>query len=163
MPQIAPGVWKSASSFFWFRLFDDGREEFEFDPRTGNPAEWGKETPSGIKRFGWLPMTPELADKIRDYDEIGYPVSAPPVAINVQPGEVPVIYKDPSVIKGLQITCSKCKTAIRAMAVPETCPRCGQSLETAEVKGIMWDDVVYGIGIEGRYELKFNARYITVE
>lgn len=165
MPQIAPNTWKVAHSFYWFRKFADGRVEFEFNPEDGSPTKWGKTTPDGIVRCGWLPMTPDLAAKIRSYGEFGLPVSMAPLAIDIKPGEVLQRWRDCDVIHGLQVTCKNCGVKFRALKLPRVCPKC--KAEAAwnpfHVVPAAWEDAVYALGIEGRYLIKMTPHGITIE
>jgi len=167
MPQIAPGVHKVASSFYWFRKFDDGRVEYQFDPIDGHQTLWGETTPAGIVRAGWLPMTSDLAGKIRAYNEFGSPVSVPPLAIDVGPDDVLQLYRECDVVHGLHVTCRGCGVFFRAMTVPDSCPRC--KAESAwepspfQVKPMVWEDATYFLGIEGRFLVKLHPSCITVE
>lgn len=118
-----------------------------------------------VVRFGWLPMTPDLAAKIRAYGEIGAPVSVPPVSIEVRPGEVPIKYRDCEVIHGLLVTCKGCGFKFRALKTPETCPKCKAEAKWKpfNVAPAAWEDAVYAIGIEGRYLVKITPHGIIVE
>lgn len=163
MPQIAPGQWKLGLPFYWVRKYKDGSVEYEFDPVDGHPTLWG--TPTDLVEITWEPMTPELAEKIRPYNEFGVPVSAPAISIIVHDGESPIIYRDGEIVNGLRVGCKSCKTVFNVRGMPKTCPKCGAEAEWGSFKTvpISWDESVYGIGIEGRYEIRFGADRICVE
>lgn len=165
MPQVGQTEWKAASSFHWYREYEDGRVEFEYDPEDGHLTKWGNEAPTGLKRVGWLPMTSPLAAKITAHGEIGMPVSAPPISINTAPGDDVVIFKDVTVYRGLLVTCKGCNAKFRAMAEPDVCPRCGAEAGWGSFVSVpvMWEDVIYHLGIKDKFILKFNANGLVAE
>lgn len=189
MPQIGPDTWKVALEFFWYREFEDGRIEQEFDLGSGQPRLWGPKTPPGLRRVGWLPMTSDLAGKIRSFGEIGRPTSAPSVLINLKPDEKLICLKDCAIIKGYRVFCKVCGAVFREFGGPEVCPTCGaraawrcdncRKLQDTEIcpdcgrpgHRIIpfdscpdaWEDVAYLLGIEGKFLLKFNSKGLIVE
>ncbi len=165
MPQIAPNTWKVAESFNWFRRYRDGMVEYHFDPEDGHVTKWGEDTPDGIVRCGWLPMTPDLAAKIRSHGEFGLPVSVPPVSIDIKPGEVLELWRDCEVIHGIEVTCKACGVKFRAVELPKVCPKCKAEADWKPFTFVpaAWESAVYAIGIEGRYLLKMTPHGITVE
>lgn len=189
MPQIGPDLWKVGLSFFWYREYQDGRIESEFDLDTGEIRLWGAEAPEGLKKVGWLPMTPDLAQKIKVWGEIGYPVQAQAVMITLHSGEVPIIFKDCSVITGLRVTCKVCGSQFQSMARPEVCPQCGAKpawrcdtcgkLQESEIcpdcqaisRKIMpfamrsdaWEEVIYNLKILEKFHIRFNNHWLTVD
>jgi len=189
MPQIAPDTWRVGYEFSWYREYQDGRIEYQFDPGTGQQMCWGQETPKGLERVGWLPMTPDLAAKIRSSGETGYPVHAFPVAIKVNPGDRLICARDCTILDGSLITCKVCGFEFRTLDQPNICPDCGTEVArrcegalktvrecegctkqcSAEVvspfiaRPDRREDAVYILGIEGRYEQKFNSRGMITE
>jgi predicted RNA-binding Zn-ribbon protein involved in translation (DUF1610 family) len=188
VPQIAPNTWKVALSFFWYREYLDGRVEQEFDLETGMIRQWGSETPANLKMVGWLPVTPDLAEKMKVCGEIGLSTTAPAMLIPVKPGDVPIIYKDCTVWDGFKVLCGACNSVFRSKGKPKVCPRCGAKpawrcqkcgkLADAEtcpdckvtgrlvdpfmVRPEKWEEVEYFLGIRGKFCNRFNAsRLIT--
>jgi predicted RNA-binding Zn-ribbon protein involved in translation (DUF1610 family) len=125
LPQIAPDTWKVELTFFWCRQYLDGRLEYEFDLETGEKIPWGTTTPTDLLRVGWLPMTPDLAQKIAKFGEIGHPIKAQRVFIDVHPGEIVQAFRDCSIIKGNQYTCSHCGQSFVSPDHPPKCRVCG--------------------------------------
>ncbi len=188
MPQIGPDTWKMALEFYWFRIYEDGRVETEFDLDTGQIRLWGPVTPPGLIRVGWQPVTPDLAQKMRAFGEFGKPTHAPPVTINVKPGEEIVIFKDCSVCN-YQVVCKSCGTAYHTMENLEACPQCGakpcwkcercgmlrddetcpdckekcRHITPFERRPDKWENVVYFLGIKDRFRLLFNSRGVIAE
>jgi len=189
MPRIGKDLWKVGLSFFWYREYQDGRIEQEFDLDTGQIRLWGSETPNDLKRVGWLPMTADLAQKIRAYGEIGIPTQAQSVLIDLKPREELSCFKDCTVLQGFRVTCKACGATYHALADPDICPRCGakpawrcekcgqlQDTETCpncnQISRAVtpfvkhpdaWEDVVYVLGINGRFLIKFNSNSLVVE
>lgn len=183
MPQIAPDTWKPALEYYWFRVHQDGTIDYEFDLDTGQIHEWGAETPKDLKRAGWLPMTEDLAQKIRVCGEIGKPTASMPVAVNLKPGEELVLFRNNRVINGVHIRCRACQLSFNSMAVPDACPncdvvpgrRCGREVKTAEdckdckkpcdaplispfvVQPHKFDETHCILGIKGKFQMKFNS------
>ncbi len=188
MPQIGPDLWKVALSFFWWREYADGRVEQEFDSLTGQIRPWGK-TPDGLKRVGWMPVSADLAAKMRAYGEFGTPTNSPEVIVEVHPGEEPVIYKDCAVLMGFQVRCKACSHEFRSLARPHVCPACGakpvyrcgkcDKLTNTKIcpdcriegryispfrKGpAKWEEVQYVLGIKGKFLNRFNTHRLTTE
>jgi len=182
MPQIGPSTWKVALSFFWWRQYPDGRIEQEFDPLTGQIQPWGK-TPPGLIKAGWVPVTPDLARKMATHGEFGTPTRSPSILVNVKPGDELEIFKDCQVIEGVRVNCKACGHVFRSFGSPRSCPSCGVKpgwrcpkcdnisdtfiCPTCKVQGKMidpfqtapdkWEDVVYILGIKGKFSMKFNA------
>lgn len=183
MPQIAPSTWKVAISFFWWREYLDGRMEQEFDLETGQIKPWGTHTPDGLKGAGWLPITTDLARKTRACGEIGVPVSAPAMLVDVHPGEELVIFKEATVYK-LSYACLACGCVVQSYEKPEVCPNCGAApswkcdtcgklpdtkecpdckrecrrINPIRSQSLPWEEVTYHIGIKGKFMQKFNSR-----
>lgn len=188
MPQIGPDLWKVALSFFWWRQYQDGRIEQEFDPLTGQIQLWG-ETPTDLKRAGWLPVTADLARKMAAYGEFGTPTQAPSVLIDIKPGEELEIFKDCQVLMGKRVTCKACGEVFHALGHPEACPKCGARVSwrcpkcnqitdqehcpSCKVPGRQinpfhsvpdkWEEVVYILGINGKFTMKFNSTGLIAE
>lgn len=189
LPQIGPDLWKVALSFFWWRQYEDGRIEQEFDPETGQIRLWGT-TPKNLKRAGWLPVTPDLANKMREHNEFGIPTQSPSVIIELKPGDELEIFKDCSVLDGYRVHCKVCGAVYRtfgeraehclncgtkpAWRCPkcskltdnEICPDCnlaGQIINPLTRTPDKWEEVVYILGIKGLYRLKFNSQYMVAE
>lgn len=165
MPEIKPGVWKIGAAFYWTRKHADGKSESEFDLVDGHPTLWGQKTPTDLVEVSWQPMTVELASKIARYGEFGIPVSAPSISIKVKDGEVPIVYRDNAIVRGLRIKCKSCNHEFNAISVPDNCPRCKAEAEwgTFVSKPHVWEESVYGIGIEDRYGVRFGPTSITIE
>ncbi len=189
MPQIGPDLWKVGLEYFWYREYQDGRTEQEFDLETGQIRLWGPATPPGLKRVGWLPMTPDLAQKIQACGEIGYPTQAPSVLIDLKPGEELICFKDCTVIKGYQVICKACGFKYRTMGESGVCPSCGvtsgwkcdkcghlgdsQVCPDCSTPGRLitpfrkrpdsWESVTYFLGIQGKFQIKFNSKGLVVE
>lgn len=163
MPQIEPGKWKIGLPFYWVRKHRDGRVEFEFDPVDGHPTPWGK--PVDIEEVCWEPMTPDMAAKIRPYQEFGIPVSAPAISIKVRDGDVPIIYRDNEIVNGVQVTCKSCKSVFKARSPPKLCPKCEADAEWGALQWVplTWEESVYGIGVEGRFECRIVPSRIRIE
>lgn len=189
MPQIGPDLWKVALSYYWWRQYIDGRVEQEFDLDTGRIRPWGS-NPEGLKRVGWLPVSPDLASKMRAYGEFGIPTQSPSIIIELKPGEDLEIFKDCTVLDGYQVHCKACGAIYRSfgeqgagclycgatpswrcpkcdkLADKETCPDCnltGRIIDPLERTPDKWEDIVYILGIRGLYRLKFNSRGLLVE
>ena len=183
MPQIAPNVWKAAVSFFWWREYQDGRIEQEFDLSTGQIQLWGSKTPDGLKRAGWLPITPDLARKMRAYGEFGTPTHAPVMWVDLSPGDELIIFKEATVYN-VSYVCKACGQTIREYEKPKSCPNCGAApswkcdtcgklpdvkecpdckrecrrISPIGAESIPWEDVAYHLGIRGKFVQKFNNR-----
>jgi len=184
VPQIAPNLWHTANEFSWCREYQDGRVEHEFDPLTGAPTPWGGKTPDGLRKVSWLPMTPELAVKIRTYGEFGRPTQAATVSAALKLGEEIICFKDCTVLSGYIVQCKACGAAYRSLGEPQTCPHCGVSnswrcptcnklsddalcsncnvqcreLPAFIVRPGKWENVVYYLGIKGKFCMKFNGK-----
>lgn len=164
MPQIGPNLWKVALSFFWWRQYDDGRVEQEFDPLTGAIRPWG-ETPANLKRAGWLPVTAELARKMAAYGEYGTPTIAPSIIIDLKPGEELEIFKDCQVLMGHRIKCKACGAVFHSLGKPTSCPECEAeacAIDGREINPFLsvpdkWEEVVYNLGVKGLFCHKFNS------
>jgi len=189
LPQIAPNLWKVGLEFFWCREYENGRVEREFDLDTGQIHFWGSKTPTGLKRAGWLPMTPDLAAKIRACGEFGIPTQSPSVMIDLQPNDELIISKDCAVIRGYLVTCKACNATFRSFGEPDVCPTCGSKpgwkcdacgeihdisicsrchrrgrlIQPFIKRGISWEKVVYLLGIKDKFLLKFNSNGLIVE
>lgn len=170
MPQIGPDLWKVALSFFWWRQYQDGRIEQEFDPLTGAIQLWG-ETPTCLKRAGWVPVTADLARKMTSQGEFGIPTHSPSILIDIKPGDELEIFKDCQVIIGKRVTCKACGGVFRSMGKPTTCPKCEAEACTIDGREInpflsvpdKWEEVVYNLGIKGKFSMKFNSTGLIVE
>jgi len=127
MPMIGEDLWKLGLEFYWFREYQDGRTEQEFDSITGKIVLWGQKVPEGLKRAGWLPMSEELAKKIAVHGETGYPVGSDPVIIDLAPDDKLLISKDCAVQYGYKIHCKSCNHEYISLGLPVDCPRCGVS------------------------------------
>jgi predicted RNA-binding Zn-ribbon protein involved in translation (DUF1610 family) len=125
VPQIGAGIWKSALAFFWWREYEDGRQEQEYDPLAGQIMPWGPKTPDGLKRAGWLPVSADLANKMKQQGEFGIPNAAPAVIIPVNPGEELIIYKEVTVWEGSRVHCKVCGAVFRSKGAVTACPSCG--------------------------------------
>jgi len=187
VPQLAPNVWKVAVSFFWWREYLDGRIEQEFDLDTGQIRPWGSKTPDGLKRAGWLPITPDLAQKMRPHGEFGVPSPAPAMLIDLKPGDELQIFKEATVYK-VSYICKACGQIVREYEKPKSCPRCGaapawkcdtcgelrddklcpecgrECRRINPIKGehMPWEDVIYYLGIKGKFVQKFNNRQSVI-
>lgn len=189
MPQIGAGIWKSALAFFWWREYEDGRQEQEYDPLTGQIMPWGPKTPDGLKRAGWLPVSADLANKMKQQGEFGIPNAAPAVIIPVNPGEELIIYKEVTVWEGSRVHCKVCGAVFRShFSPPGPCPSCGAKrmwrcpvcdelsdfeicrkclmhgdlIDPFESRPDKWGEVEYFLGIEGKFCNRFTqARLIT--
>lgn len=189
MPQIGPDLWKVALSYYWWRQYADGRIEQEFDLATGRIRPWGTK-PEGLKRAGWLPITPDLASKMQAHGEFGIPTQSPSIIVDLKPGEDLEIFKDCTVLDGYQVHCKACGAVYRSFGEPEdccricganpswrcpkcdrlsddeTCPDCslkGRIIDPLERTPDKWEDVVYILGIKGLYRLKFNSLGLVAE
>lgn len=182
MPQIAPGTWKTGLSFFWWREFADGRIEQEFDLDTGQIRPWGG-TPPDLVKAGWIPVSPALAQKMKAFGEYGIPTVSPQILISLKPGEDLEIYKDAEVKRGLHVHCKACGANFRSFGSPEGCPFCGaqkswrcskcdqirttptcsdchapsQMIDPLESSPAEWDEVIYNLGIKGKFKMRFNS------
>jgi hypothetical protein len=158
---------KAKAEFFWYRVFEDGRIEHEFDLESGAPVMWGKETPPGIKEVGWLPMTADLSAKIAAYGESGQPTRAPPVTCKLHPGEVPIVYRDRMIIRGAHCTCKICGNVFVATAPPKECIFChAEPTETASpltIQQASWWVQSYVLGIKDRFVQTFDSHGIVTE
>jgi predicted RNA-binding Zn-ribbon protein involved in translation (DUF1610 family) len=189
MPQIGPDLWKSANSYFWYREYQDGRIEREFDLLTGHVNQWGGKMPEGLRVVGWLPVTPDLAQKMKAFGEFGIPTAGPSIFTRVLPGEVPIIFKEVTVYQGQRVHCKACGAVFRSESTPQTCPACGAShswkcakcgklleadtcaecnrparpLNPFETSPEKWDEVEYFIGIEGKFVNRFTASRLITE
>jgi predicted RNA-binding Zn-ribbon protein involved in translation (DUF1610 family) len=183
MPQIAPNVWKVAVSFFWWREYLDGRIEQEFNLETGQIRPWGSKTPDGLKRAGWLPITQDLAHKMRAFGEFGAPSPAPTMLIDLKPGDELQIFKECTVYN-VSYVCKACGCIVRESEKPKSCPNCGAAptwkcdtcgklpdinecpdckrecrrIDPIKAEPIPWEDVIYFLGIKGKFMQKFNSR-----
>ncbi len=189
MPQIGPDLWKSANSFFWYREYRDGRIEREFDLLTGRINLWGSKTPEGLKAVGWLPVSLDLAQKMRAHGEFGIPTASPAIFTRVKQGEVPIIHKEVTVYQGQRVHCKACDAVFRSESHPTTCPvcgaavswkcpKCGKLLETDtcadcnrpgrpidpfETTPDKWDEVEYFVGIQGKFVNRFTVSRLITE
>jgi hypothetical protein len=187
MPQIAPNVWKTAVSFFWWREYLDGRIEQEFDLETGQIRYWGSKTPEGLKRAGWIPITPDLAQKMQAFGEFGTPTSAPDMLLDLQPGDELALFKECTVYK-VSYVCKACCQIIQDVQKPKSCPRCGAApawkcdtcgklrqakqcqsclrecrlVDPIKAEMMPWEDVTYHLGIKGKFMQKFNSKLSTI-
>jgi predicted RNA-binding Zn-ribbon protein involved in translation (DUF1610 family) len=187
MPQIGENLWKVALSFYWWRQYQDGRIEQEFDLDTGQIRPWG-ETPANPKRVSWRPVTPDLAQKMQAFGEFGLPTMAPPVTIDLKPGEELIIFKD-CVVCDWQVVCKACQTAYHTLEDLEACPRCGAKpswkcekcgklldgetcpdcgekcryITPFERRADKWEAVTYLLGIKDKFLLKFNSHGLIAE
>ena len=188
MPQIRENLWKSALAFFWWREYEDGRQEQEYDPLTGQIMAWGPKTPDGLKRAGWLPVSADLAAKMKQQGEFGIPNAAPAVIIPVNPGEELIIYKEVTVWEGSRVHCKVCGAVFRSRGAAPACPSCGakpawrcskcgelsetETCSKCQVPGQLinpfeswpekWDEVEYFLGVKGKFVNRFTqARLIT--
>ncbi len=123
---VPVAAFKLSVEYFWYRVFDDGRVETEFDLDTGQPTKWGLATPPGLEEVGWRPMTPELLQKIIAFQEFGVVSNrASPVTIKVSPDDDVIIARDGMIIKGALVKCKSCQYVFRSPKQPEICPACG--------------------------------------
>ena len=182
MPKIGPDLWKTALSFFWWREYADGRVEQEFDLETGQIRPWGS-TPDNLVRAGWIPVTPDLAQKMRAFGEFGTPTQSPQMIISLKPGDELQIFKDIDIKRGYQVHCKSCGATFRSFGLPAGCPYCGAAkswrcekcnkilaapscsdckaptrmIDPLEHAPAEWEEVVYNLGIKGVFEMRFNA------
>jgi len=184
MPQIGPDLWKTALAYYWWREHQDGRIEQEFDLETGQIRPWG-ETPADLKLAGWVPVTEDLARKMRAYGEFGIPTQSPSIIIQLKPGDELEIFKECTILDGYRVHCKACESVYRTfenhgdpcpicgakpawrcpkcdkVADEETCPDCkvpGRIIDPLERSPDKWEDVVFFLGIKGRYCHKFNSQ-----
>lgn len=184
MPQIAPNLWKVAAHFFWWREYLDGRIEREFDLETGQIRPWGSETPKGLRRAGWQPITSDLSKKMwLTSKEFGLISEAPAMLVDLKPEDELVIFKEATIYK-VSYTCKACGQIIQACEKPAACPRCGVApawkcdtcgklqdtkhcpackRECRRIDPIQpvpgpWEDVTYHLGIKGKFVQKFNCK-----
>lgn len=154
MPRIGPNLWKMPTMYYWYREYEDGTVEYEFDKTSGRPNLWGT-APDGLVSVGWVPMDYSLSEKISRYGEIGMPPSnALPVCLDVRgvrPEDI-VIYRDCSVIRGMQTTCRGCGQTFYIVDPISECPVCGNAV--GDVSPAEWEAVEYVVGIRDVIHLK---------
>ncbi len=184
MPEIMSNLWKTSVSYFWVREYLDGRIETEFDLDTGQIRPWGPKTPEGLKRAGWLPVTQDLAKKMKDFGEFGIPTQSPSILVSLNPGDKLIIYKDCAVIQGFRGICKACGGAFRMFEESGSCPNCGarkswrcpdcnkindtivcpdckktgKEINPLELAPDTWEEVMYVLGIEGVFCQRFNSQ-----
>lgn len=189
MPEIGPNRWKAALSFFWWREYRDGRTEQEFDPLTGQISPWGPKTPEGLARVGWLPVTPDLAQKMKSYGEYGIPTQSLAVILPLARDEEPIIYKETTVWDGLQVHCKACGAVFRSKGKPSVCPVCdakpawrckkcdqlqdiescpscgspGHIINPFEIQPAKWEETEYFLGVMGKFCNRFNTSRLITE
>ncbi len=189
MPEIGPNLWKTALPYFWYREYLDGRIEMEFDLDTGQIIPWGPKTPEGLKRAGWLPVTQDLAQKMKAYGEFGIPTQSPSVLVALKPGDELIIYKEATVYDGFGVTCKACGGSFRMFSNPDSCPNCGarmgwrcpdcNKINDTEVcpdckkqgrpinplvsAPYKWEEVTYFLGIKGIFCQKFTGKWMITE
>ena len=56
--------------YFWIAEYTDGSALPQFDPETGRENRFSEVEQQKLKRFGWYPFTPELAQKILKTERI---------------------------------------------------------------------------------------------
>jgi predicted RNA-binding Zn-ribbon protein involved in translation (DUF1610 family) len=187
MPQIAPNVWKTAVSFFWWREYQDGRIEQEFDLTTGQIRPWGNKTPEGLKKAGWLPITSDLAALMSPHGEFGKPTQAPAMVVDLKPGDELQIFKECTVYDVSHI-CRACGNIMQEYEKPSSCSRCGAAaswkcdacgklpdtkicpdcktecrrIDPIVSRQLKWEEVTYHIGIKGKFMQKFNSKLSTI-
>jgi len=189
MPEIGPDLWKMALSFYWFREYGDGRVEMEFDLETGQIRPWGPKTPEGLIRAGWLPVSQDLAQKMKAYGEFGIPTQSPSIMVSPKPGDELEIFKDCSVLEGSRVSCKLCGSSFRAFGKLDSCPQCGaregwrcpecgnitdtavcpdckkmgRPINPLESTPEKWEEVVYILGIKGIFRNRLNSRGLITE
>ena len=85
--------------FFWIAEYEDGKALPQFDPETGEENKFALTDKGKLKKFGWHPFTPELAEKI--YKRSGLiviPTNNPSYVINLKKGDK-LIAKRENIIK----------------------------------------------------------------
>lgn len=159
MPRIGVNLWKLPTIYFWYREYQDGAIEYEFDPDTGEPCMWGK-TPDGLASIGWLPMNYDLSQKIAKYGEIGIPPTSSNAVFldvaGVDKDEI-VIFRDCTVVRGLQILCPSCRQVFYSGDHLTTCPICSHVLSGENYSPAEWDTVEYVLGIKNVVYMKIST------
>ena len=176
-------------SFYWWREYQDGRIEQEFNLDTGKIMPWGSKTPDGLKKVAWMPVTPDLAQKMRSCGEFGIPTQAPSVELPVHPGEEPVVFKECTVWSGFNVHCKACGLAFKSKGLPQDCPECGakpawrcmkctalsdtdichvcnvpgRSINPFETSPVKWEEGEYFLGIKGKFVNHFNTTRMITE
>lgn len=189
MPEIAPNVWKMTHTFYWIREYHNGTIEREFDLDTGTIRKWGSKTPEGLKKIGWMPVTPDLAAKMLAFGEYGRASSMQSVKICLAPGDEPIIYQDKAVLHGMLYHCKVCGAEFNVFGKTDVCPACGATVMwrcpacgqlsdteiclTCNMPGLRltpfkktpanFEDITYCLGIKNKFLIKFNEQGITVE
>lgn len=148
--------------YTWYRRLSDGRVEFEFDPETGEERLWG-ETPTNITEVGWIPMNPDLAQKMAVHGNTGVPITSLVMAIKVKPGEEPIVFRDRELRRGAHVTCKICNKSFLSTEPPKACVFCEAEPEEGKnspfiLQQAEWEQAVYEIGVKGRFVQRFNSQ-----
>lgn len=189
MPQIAPGQWKMALHYTWYRIYEDGRIEHEIDEATGAMIPWGVKTPEGLTRVGWKPVSPSMAQVMRRIGEYGIPCNGQEFFKNIKPGQEPIIFRENTVYDGHKVTCKVCGATYLSKVSPRTCPKCqaevawrctkcnklsdkplckcGRHLEHRkvspfEVQPYQWEVGEYTLGVKGEQLMRFTSTTATI-
>ena len=106
---------------FWIKVLPDGTALPQFDPFTGEEHLWD-EYRGLLAQVLFVPMTPGLAQKIRQHGNLSGPSKLPQIAIDIPPGSGMHYERRARVRLDLTKICGFCEAEFD----PDTneCPRC---------------------------------------
>jgi hypothetical protein len=80
--------------YFWIAEYTDGSALPQFDPETGRENRFSEVDRQKLKRFGWYPFSPNLAQKISKSEKVRViPTRNPSYMLTVEKGDMLVAYR----------------------------------------------------------------------
>jgi len=80
--------------YFWIAEYTDGSALPQFDPETGRENRFSEIDHQKLRRFGWHPFSPELAQKILKTEKtVVVPTRNPSYTVSVKEDEELVAYR----------------------------------------------------------------------
>jgi len=80
--------------YFWIAEYTDGSALPQFDPETGKENRFSEIEHQKLKRFGWYPFSPELAQKIlKNEKTVVVPTANQSYTVTVGKGDRLVAYR----------------------------------------------------------------------